>query len=260
MQVTDLLGNPVDSVTEGEKYLVPCVFGIPVICPSHVDEGTSGPTARHWHTDDRFGYTGRSGEFWHESTWDYFNTVAGDTIRSDTLKDEGQPIVMEEKTATKNVITPSGGVWSSLVWLYLNVGHLSSVDKHCVHHRTPLVKQDGCLTCPAHGLKFKLDGSPRYKSPFYVATRYIDWENNIHQARAEAFMGRDSVRLHISGKFDVFPEIRLEDSTGEVIFKCNAKTRVKQPTQGGTSSLTLSIGAWPKTDLGCPRLVSQDPR
>ena len=46
-QVTTLDETPALSVVEGQEYLVPCVWGIPIICPSHVDQGTEGPTSCH---------------------------------------------------------------------------------------------------------------------------------------------------------------------------------------------------------------------
>lgn len=260
MQVTNLDGAPVLSVTEGDNYLVPCVFGIPIICPSHVDEGTDGPTSRHWHTDDRFGNVRRVFEFWHPDTQTEMNMNEGDLIKSDILKDDGQQVAMERKTATKSVIYPSGGNFTSIVWLYHTLGKENAKDNHCAHHRTPLIEQDDCLTCPAHGLKYKHDGSPRYKAPFFLSTRYIDWDNQIKRVCEPICEEGNKLVVHMSieGTFDLFPLLQLEDADGECVLTARAETSVHQATQG-TSTLDISMAAWPSKGK-CPQLVETDPR
>lgn len=259
MQVTTLDGVPVMSVTKDEDYLVPCVFGIPVICPSHIDEGTDGPTSRHWHVDDRFGETSRGIKFWATKDRQHFNMLDGDKIRTDIVKDNEQLVQMERMTATKNVIRPSGGVWTTVVWLYYKFGHLPSTDGRCVHHSTPLVEQDGCLTCPAHALKYKQDGSPRYKAPFYISTRYIDWDDNIKRVREPVCIGNDTVEFKISGNFDIFPMLSLEDCEGESIMELRSDMSIKQATHGRESTLDINISVWPSSGQ-CPSLVQTDPR
>lgn len=260
MQVTNLAGTPVLSVTQGTSYLVPCVFGIPVICPSHVDEGTDGPTSKHWHVDDRFGPTLRGRSFWAYQTLAKFpNFEPDDEIRSDILRDEGQPVKMEQMVATKNVIRPSGGVWSTIVWLYYMLGCESAKEGCCVHHKTPLVAQKGYLVCPAHGLRYNLDGSPRYKAPFFLGTRFVDWKSRGKHARVPVCIGKDAVKFDVSGNFDLYPTITLVDANGCVIMNMKSDIPVQQVEKGGRSTLTISIGVWPSTGM-CPRLVSTDPR
>lgn len=260
MNVTHLDGSYPSSIIEGADYLVPCVFGIPVICPSHVDDGAEGPTGRHWHTDDRFGTVRREFEFWHPDTQTEMKMLDGDYLRSDILGDSGQLVVMERKTAAKSVMYPSGSVFSSLVWLYHTLGKENAKDNHCAHHRTPLVEQDGCLTCPAHGLKYKHDGSPRYNAPFFLSTRYIDWDNQIKRVCEPICQEGKKLVVHMSieGTFDLFPLIQLEDVDGEYIMTCRAETSVHQAKKG-TSTLDISINAWPSTGK-CARLVESDPR
>lgn len=259
MQVTTLDGSPTLSVTKDEDYLVPCVFGIPVICPSHIDEGTDGPTSRHWHVDDRFGETSRGIEFWDEKERQHFNMVDGDVIRTDIVKDNEQPVQMERMTATKNVIRPSGGVWTTVVWLYYKLGHLSSTDGCCAHHPTPLVEQDGCLACPAHALKYKQDGSPRYEAPFYISIPYIDWDHNTRRVRESVCIGHGDMKFKVKGNFDYFPHLALEDAKGECIMEMRSDKSVTQVLPGEESILAVNIGVWPSSGQ-CPSLVQTDPR
>lgn len=261
MQITNLDGAPVLSVTEDEDYLVPCVFGIPVICPSHVDDGAQGPTSRHWHTDDRFGTVRREFEFWHPKTRAEMGILFGGYLKSDILRDDGQQVVMERKMAKKSVMYPSGGNFTSVIWLYHNLGQENAKDGHCAHHRTPLVEQDGCLTCPAHGLKYKPDGSARYKAPFFLSTRYIDWDHQIQRV-CEPLRTVDKglvVNFAVVGNFDTFPLIQFEDANGECILTHRAESWTCQAGLGGISTLDITIAAWPSSGK-CPRLVEDDPR
>jgi len=52
--IYDLDYNEITHVQSGEEYMVPCVRGLPVVLPSHVDTGDAGSTGRHWHADNRF--------------------------------------------------------------------------------------------------------------------------------------------------------------------------------------------------------------
>lgn len=261
MQVTNLDGTPALSVTDGQDYLVPCVFGIPVIMPSHVDEGDDGPTGRHWHTDDRFGHVGRDDKYWSAETRKRMYVHEGDSIRSDILKDGEQPVVLERKTARKTDIRPSGGVFSSVAWLYYMLGDQHSKDGHCVHHATTLVKQEGCLVCPAHALKYKDDGSPRYQSPFFIQIDYTDWDEMPQSIRRALCVRPESMEFKVSGYFDQYPLITLEDSTGEMIAQDTDWDNPVKSGRGpnGSSTITLRIGAWPSKG-NCPSLVKSDPR
>lgn len=258
LRVTDLDGQPVMSVTEGTDYLVPCVFGIPVICPSHVDQGTDGPTSRHWHTDDRFDGSSQDYKWWAKQTRKRFAMLPSDSVRTDIVADEGQPVVMERKTAVKNSLRPSGAVWTSVAWLLEQLGDKPAVDGHCVHHHTALVDTGDCLTCPAHGLKYRKDGQPLYTPPFFVKLRYIDWEFNIHHVREPLKTGEE-IKFCVHGNYDPFPRVYLEDANGTKIMAMDADTKVRQAQPGGTSTLDITIGAWP-SDGYCPRLVKDDPR
>lgn len=261
MQVTHLDGMPALSVTEGEDYLVPCVFGIPVIMPSHIDEGNDGPTGRHWHTDDRFGSVQRDNKYWSAETHKDTGMQEGDSIRSDILKDGEQSVVLEQKTAHKTDIRPSGGAFTSVAWLYHTLGDQHSKDGHCVHHATPLVKQEGCLVCPAHALKYKDDGSPRYQGPFFIRIDYTDWDYMPRRIRLPLCVGQESMEFKVNGYFDSHPLLTLEDSTGEVITQHTEwdKPVHVQKRHGGDSYITMTIGAWP-SDGRCPSLVKSDPR
>ncbi len=262
MQITHLDGTPALSVTEGQEYLVPCVFGIPVVMPSHVDEGNEGPTGRHWHTDDRFGSVAREYEYWSEGTLVEIKAYEGDSIRSDILRDGDQPVVLEQMTAHKTDIRPSGGVFTSIAWLYHTLGDQHSKDGRCVHHATPLVKQEGCLVCPAHALKYKDDGSPRYQGPFFIRLDYTDWDKVSRRIRMPLCFGPESMEFKVNGYFDHHPLLTLEDSTGEVITQNTDwdADPVKSGTgPNGSSSVTLTLGAWPSSGT-CPSLVHKDPR
>ncbi len=259
MQVTTLDGVPVMSVTKDEDYLVPCVFGIPVICPSHIDEGTDGPTSRHWHLDDRFGEVGWGIEFWDTEDRQDLGMIDGDVLKTDIMRDDGQPVQMERMPAIKNVIRPSGGVWTTVVWLYYKLGHLPATDGCCVHHPTPLVEQDGCLACPAHALKYKQDGSPRYEAPFYIRISYIDWDDNIRCVREPVCIGNGGMKFKIMGNFYLFPILVLEDSKRERIMEIRSDKSVTQVLPGEESILAVNIGVWPSSGQ-CPSLVQTDPR
>lgn len=267
MQVTHLDGIPALSVTEGQEYFVPCVFGIPVIMPSHIDEATDGPTGRHWHTDDRFGSVCRNTPYWSGDTRAKFDMLESDGIRTDIIKDEGQHVALERKTAYKTEIKPSGAVFTTVVWLYYVYGTEHARDGQCVHHPTSLVQQEGCLTCPSHGLKYKSDGSPRYQGPFFISIPYTDWDYMPrHIRRPVSFKGEhgediNNVKFKVRGYFGEHPLITLEDNTGEVIMQCtwDGSPIQMQEIHGGTSTIDLKIGAWPN-DMFCPRLVHKDPR
>lgn len=229
--------------------------------PSHVDEGDDGPTGRHWHTDDRFGSVARNYEYWSDGTIVRMGVYKGDTIRSDILKDDKQPVVLEQMMAHKTDIKPSGGVFSSVAWLYHTLGDQPSKDGRCVHHATTLVKQEGCLVCPAHALKYKDDGSPRYQSPFFMQIDYTDWDEMPQSIRQPLCVKPESMEFKVIGYFDRHPLITLEDSTGEMITQyTDWDNPVKSGTgPNGSSSITLTIGAWPSRGL-CPSLVRSDPR
>ncbi len=257
-QVTTLDGTPSLSVVKGQEYLVPCVWGIPVICPSHVDHGTEGPTGCHWHTDDRFGYIGRDYDYWSEHTSKELGCEVGDSIRSDILKDDGQPIGREKLTAIKTVITPSGAVWSSLLWLYQNLGTEVAKDGHCVHHRTPLVEINDCLMCPAHGMEFQKDGKPKYKAPFYLVVRWIDFKHKIQYAREQICGEGHRVTFNVAGSYDIFPKFKLEDADRTTIMEFRSEVRIERKL-ARHHKLTCNIGAWPESGK-CPSLVRNDPR
>lgn len=262
MRVTHLDGTPTLSVTEGEEYLVPCVFGIPVIMPSHVDEGDDGPTGRHWHTDDRFGPVDRDYEYWSGSTLVKMNVRKGDAVRSDILRDDKQPVILEQKTARKTDIRPTGGVFTSVAWLYHTLGDQHSKDGRCVHHATPLVKQEGCLVCPAHALKYKDDGSPRYQGPFFIRLEYRAWDDTTQHIRLPLCLGPESMVFKVDGCFDEYPLLTLEDSTGEVIIQhtnWDAEPVKNAKGPNGSSTITMTVGAWPSKGH-CPSLSSMDPR
>lgn len=258
--VTNLDGIVAKSIIWGQDYLVPCVYGIPVICPSHTDEGNEGATMHHWHTDDRFGDVGRGFKYWAPKDTADLKMELGDDLRSSIIRDSGESVKMERKTATKSQIWASGGVFSSVCWLYEHYGHLKANNNHCVHHHTPLVEQNNCLECPAHSLKYNFDGSPRYRAPFYISTSYIDFNNNINRIKAPLCTGHNGIKFTISGNFDPFPLLRLEDSNGETIMEDRSKVCLTSSAKPGQfHDLTVSISAWPR-DGSCPGLAKSDPR
>ena len=255
MKVTQVDGSPADDIIAGQKYLVPTVFGIPVICPSHVDEGLEGQTGRHWHLDDRWGSLSRPKAWFKGDCVDKLpDKGPHHTLSCAIIKDEGQPVVMTELRAEQTHITATGEVFASVAYLYHKYGGKSSKDGKCVHHGTDLLKQDGCLTCPAHGMKYELDGSPKYEPPFYISVRYGGPDHKIRYSRQP--LSFPTIKFEVSGDFDCFPLFSLEDSKERVIMKNHGGPALKI---NGVSTLTLHMKPWPLSE-GCPSLVKTDPR
>lgn len=254
LSITHLDGSPVLSVETGTDYLVPCVYGIPVICPSHIDEGNDGATSRHWHTDDRFGKVGRNFGFWSEevqkSTPGFYPC---DDLNSSIVKDGGEPVVMEKKRVHKSQMWASGGVFSSMCWLYATLGHKAARNGLCVHHQTPLVQQDGCLECPAHALKYKTNGEPRCVAPFFLSVEYIHEDGSRQRARSPLKIDEDGVIIQVQGIIYPGELISLEDSNGECIIESEDKVTED------SDKLVINITAWPSHGA-CPGLAACDPR
>ena len=251
MYVTDLDGNRCLSVIAGNEYMVPCVLGIPIIVPSHIDEGPEGQTSRHWHVDDRFGDYEIPYELCSKETQESFSMGESNKLRTATIRDDGQEVVLERLVAKKNKIIPSGELFTSLCWLYNNLGHIEANNKHCAHHHTPLVDQDNCLYCPAHGLKYNQDGSPKYKAPFYLSVRYIDSNHDIKRIKQPLKTDGTGMHFKVDGAFDIFPLVALEDSDGEIIMEYRSPHRINK----ANSYLDISIVAWP-SDGKCPSLIN----
>jgi hypothetical protein len=237
-------GKPVQFIEQGEFYLVPTVRGLPVIIPSHIDEGTEGPTTRHWHVDRRWGPTCREIDFWSDETREQFGMVGDDELSAAIIKDEGQPIEYQMKRATETLVWPSGGVFASLVWLYHHFGHLPATDGHCVHHRTQLTERVGELICPAHGLRYKLDGSPRFQGPFFLKIRYCDPYDFQLKYCQEPLKFDEPIVFDVPRQHaDTFPVVSLVDSIDEEVMRVSlASTEDK---------ISITVKSWP-SDSYCP--------
>lgn len=158
----------------------------------------------------------------------------------------------------KTVITPSGAVWSSLLWLYCNLGTEVAKDGHCVHHRTPLVERNDCLICPAHGMEFQKDGKLKYKAPFYLVVRWINFEHEIQYAREQICGDGRQVTFNVPGNYDTFPKFKFVDANETTITEFRSEVRVERKF-AAWHKLSCNIGAWPESGK-CPSLVRNDPR
>ena len=254
--ITTLDGKPAQHIVQGAEYFVPTVHGIPIVLPSHIDEGNDGPSGRHWHTDNRWGPVGRGLGVWSEETCQHFRMTYGDLIKSSILKDEGQQIVYEKRTATDTVIWPSGGVFSSMVWLYYQYGDIPAKDGHCAHHHTQLQEHsDGELQCPAHGLRYNRDGSPRFKGPFFIRIRYTD-PNDNHQIKwAKEEIQFDTIlalTFPVNAQLDPFPRVELVDANDVIVMECPDIPSIKPNNE--TQQIEVTVTAWP-SDGYCPSMV-----
>lgn len=178
MHVLNLDGSEANVIEPGKSYLVPTLHGIPVVWPSHVDEGTSGRTSRHYHADYRFQRADTKAEDldldWLKTTPLYKSDPEGiasaTSLNVPTVFDDGREPHYQEQLCTHSASPMSGEIFSSLCWLYLNLGDIASPDGKCVHHATDLHyhEKSDCLRCPAHGLRYKVSGEPFYRAPFWL--------------------------------------------------------------------------------------------
>lgn len=249
--IYDLDYNEIDQPKYGETYRVPCVHGLPVVLPSHVDHGDDGPTGKHWHSDTRFD---------HYLPWDTYDdrSVAHmvktfgnqdfpktETIGMAIVRDEGEPIEYVDKVCAHIVLNPTGAVFQSLIKLYLTLGDQPARNMKCVHHATVLQKdKNGCLTCPAHGLKYTEAGSPRYVGPFYLKIENVEGET---LGTAPAATGDVSFKIRSEGRVH---QVLLFDSLEEEISRYFLFDLLLKVFEHETC--TLHLGAsWP-TDTFCP--------
>lgn len=171
--ILTLEGYPTDVIERGQEYLVPTIEGLPVVVPSHVDEGNEGPTSRHYHVDKRFYDTlipiDKVDPWWYETVAVPQVGREGGQLNVPTILDDGRAWEYQKHKAC-HPRTMSGEVFGSLVWLYMKLGETPARDGRCPHHQTELsyVPHEGCMVCPAHGLRFHPDGSPKYKAPFWL--------------------------------------------------------------------------------------------
>lgn len=222
-------------VEPGQDYLVPHIAGVPVCLPPHIDEGTQGPTGKHYHVDHRFG-TGKVPIEMVEEECVKANHLGGPVVKTRILASEGEPEWKPRRAVS--VWWPSGEIFTSSLYLYLNHGARESKNGRCTHHGTKLSKRHGCLVCPAHGLEFKEDGSPRYRAPFWLV---IDGVRVLATMRPE-FTGLEG---NLRDKV-----LRLEDSNREVISWETAKNlSIGDVYMNKEDTLHLTINAW--TDNPC---------
>lgn len=123
----------------GEKFLVPCVSGVPIFWPPHNDPAL-GQVHAHAHPDPRFGdYPG--------STRIFFSN--GDYIKWKYL-----PVILEE--IPKWVHTPSHLLHDAIRKIKCN--HM--IDGKCPHQGFNLKQVEpisGIITCPLHGMQFSAE-------------------------------------------------------------------------------------------------------
>jgi nitrite reductase/ring-hydroxylating ferredoxin subunit len=242
--IKTLEGKPTDCVLAGYDYLVPAVRGIPVVVPSHVDEGNDGKTSRHWHVDTRWGNSSKPKHYWNNETIEKFQVH--DDLWTLILRDDGQSIEYERFTAEKSFIWPTGSAWSSLVWLYYHLGDLPANNGYCVHHHTRLDKWEDELVCPSHGMRFKADGSPRFQGPFFVQLTYGDAVSKVPVTFDH------ELEIPFSVKVETRARLQLIDSNQEIVVEsCDY---ILLPPDG--ESYLIEIIAWP-SDINCPAFAEE---
>jgi len=245
--IYDLDYNEVTYIQSGEEYQVPCVRGLPVILPSHVDIGDAGPTGRHWHMDTRFPTDLARMEFDKRSN-DYFDKKFGlvmppraATMTVLIMRDEGEDVVYEKRVAAYTIINASGKVFTTLIKLYNDLGTQPARNRKCVHHATVLQEDGtGCLTCPAHGLRFTEAGGPRYMAPFFL---------HVGPCRVPARTGDGIEFKYPDDMKPIIPtHVELRDSAGELVSDCLlVSCRIK-----GGDTLKVNLGpAWNPKEF-CP--------
>jgi len=257
-QVLNLDGTVATQVTRGQDYLVPSVFGIPIVCPSHIDEGNQdGPTGRHWHTDGRWGNLDRPKKWFHGPAVEALPDLGIDhTIQSAIIADEGQKVSHTQFTAHETECMPSGGIFTSLAWLYHLYGDQYAKDGRCPHHPTPLADYQGHQRCPSHGLRFKADGSPFYKAPFYVSLDYVNTEGIENQLKVPVAFLPEKMNFVFYEEGTPSSSFNLEDAHGEVIDVCEVDS---MGLVHCGDALVFRISAFTK-QIVCPYLCKEDPR
>ena len=235
--VKNLDGQPVQHVVKGETYLVPTVLNVAVVLPSHIDRGEGAETSKHWHTDSRWGSLDVPYALVDERTRDEFYMTSADSLGHDIMRDDGQEVVYQKRIAQENIIWPSGGVWSSVVWLYYNLGDVPAKDGHCAHHHTQLQEcEQGGLICPAHGLRYKEDGSPRFKGPFYLRLQSARVGYSVRQeVRLDEPM---ILKIRRDSKWEKDVSVLLEDSNGELVYAASFQPYV------GRDYIKIIVDAW----------------
>lgn len=247
--ILDLDDNPVDTIIKGEEYKVPCVNGLPVVLPSHVDEGTDGKTARHWHVDRRWGDTMRPLELFCRRTEQHVGGRQSLQHNLDVaiVKDQGEPIEYNILRAQCTNVIATGQLFSSLAYLYLKHGTETSKDGFCVHHRTQLQfdTHHSCMTCPAHGLRYNRDSTPFYKAPFFVKLA-ID-----HVLMESCELTSMKLRFHMSEDIEMTDyTLYLMDSNEKIIAFCD-NSMPSPITLSKDDHFVVTFGAWPSSDF-CP--------
>ncbi len=232
--ILTLEGEPTQVIEPGLRYLVPTIEGLPVVVPAHVDEANEGPTSRHYHVDRRFKTVMLRST---KCDPDWFSRVAApqlhgfpEEINVPTLKDDGREWEYAEHMAVK-MRDMSGEVFGSMVWLYMKLGTAPARDGMCPHHGTELSYDDGCMVCPAHGMRFNPDGSPRFKAPYWIGA------------------GEERTPVSLSPSFNRWGGdiLTLEDDKGEVI----ASMFMHMPKYEVGCTLMVNIKAWEKSQ-GAP--------
>lgn len=241
--IKNLDGNEAVEIIPGQKYLVPTIGGYNVVLPSHIDEGTDGPTSRHYHVDTRFdmpSIVGREADLIDPRTQQRAHIEDRSTVP--TLLDDGRPIVYRKRKAAHSY-SLKGSVFTSHCWLYYHLGELVAQDGHCVHHRTPLLREQNnpCLTCPAHGMKYNLDGTPYYKAPFFIEIAGNKGQLSIPKCTIE-----------IDKPFSDITLITLIDSLGQKISSMFLDTPA--PSAGVGDLLKLNLDIWQGKGNICPAL------
>lgn len=236
-------GSVATSLYKGSYYKVPTILGCPVVLPSHIDRGTDGETSCHYHVDYRFEWPG----FDNPRQVDYDKKILygpaevfgyNNYLKPPTILDNGQPITYEILECNNVYANPTGSIFESLCLLYWQLGTLESKDGYCVHHHTKLNQTGNCLTCPAHGMKFRKNGSPRYKAPFFL--KFGDCNAQIIPLDMNEVMKIDMKEFHR------VLNLRLIDSRQSVI----ATTTYEIPRGKGQHVINLKI--WPTNAYSAP--------
>lgn len=137
-----------DHVVVGERYLVPCVDGIPVVGDPHVDAEHFNNTPLHYHCDSRF----------HDQRYDVELCA---TLVSEMFP---QHPVLEPRVCLRDtpVKWERGTGGTTLMSLYLKYGFTQSKCGVCPHKLMPI--NNGI--CSGHRLEWSKGGTIRHRPPY----------------------------------------------------------------------------------------------
>jgi hypothetical protein len=240
--ILNLDKQPVTAIIKGETYLVPTVNGLPIVVPSHIDEGDNGPTARHWHVDNRWGDLARPLQFFCDATKAHVNAAL---VSPSIIKDGGENVEYQPLVAQSTEIQATGEVFGTLIYLYLKHGKTPAKDGFCAHHRTQLQEDAGCLVCPAHGMRYKQNGDPMFEGPLRLKA--------YHENRFVGDGPVTSTTILISIERELtcsYLDFLLCDSNGKVVaeYKWEGSLCMIEGDE-----LRMTFSSWP-SDTFCPGL------